>query len=64
MPSVFGPNDRVAQGYTDFSCSLVKIAADDLRAAVDKRYANGRYTPDPLISHDVPCGIDDVLHGR
>jgi len=50
MLSVFDLNDRVARGYTDFSRSFVKIAADDLRTAVDAQYANGRYTPDPLIS--------------
>ena len=47
---VFTLNEDVLEGYRGFSRSFSTIRADDLRETVERAYAEGRFTPEPLVS--------------
>ncbi len=49
MEDVFRFRDQVVSDYSEFSRSFTRIAAGDIRDAVDSEYAAGRYWPEPLI---------------
>ena len=46
---VFALRDSVVDEYKKFSTSFTKIRAEDIRAQVEKIYADERYWPEPLI---------------
>lgn len=47
--NAFQFRDNVISNYEQFSRSFVKIAAGDIRKAVDGEYEKNRYWPEPLI---------------
>lgn len=47
--NAFNFRDQVISSYEQFSRSFVRIAADDIKAAVDSEYGKARYWPEPLI---------------
>ena len=56
-------NELVAE-YERFSRSFTKIRADDIKTAIDRTYASGRFWPEPLIQLNpnfVPGGYVDEL---
>ena len=46
---VFAFRDEIIAEYERFSRSFTRIRAEDIRQAVDKAYADGRFWPAPLI---------------
>nr|WP_315100226.1 DEAD/DEAH box helicase [uncultured Fretibacterium sp.] len=49
MRSVFDLRKDIVKTYADFSKSFSKIAAADIREAVDKEYEKGRYWPEAML---------------
>lgn len=49
MQDVFQLRKRLIEEYGVFSRSFTRIAAADIRDAVDREYQAGRYWPEPLI---------------
>ena len=49
MRSVFDLRKDIVKTYADFSKSFSKIAAADIREAVDKEYEKGRYWPEAIL---------------
>ena len=49
MDNVFNFRDNLINEYSLFSRSFVKVAATDIKNAVESEYANSRYWPDPLV---------------
>jgi Lhr-like helicase len=49
MDNVFQFRDQLIERYGSFSRSFVRIAAPDIRAEVERQYAQGRYWPEPLV---------------
>ena len=62
---VFAFREELVSEYERFSRSFTTILAEDIRQAVDKAYAGGRFWPAPLIQLNpnfVPGGyIDDLV---
>lgn len=46
----FQLDEHVVRSYERFSRSFSKIRADDLRTAIERKYLEGRFWPDPLLS--------------
>jgi Lhr-like helicase len=46
---VFNLRKTIIDGYTGFTRSFTKIAADDIKSFVDQAYTEERFWPDPLI---------------
>ena len=49
MENVFEFRNELIGRYSSFSRSFVRIAAEDIRAEVERQYQIGRYWPEPLI---------------
>ena len=49
MQNVFAFRDRLIEDYRSFSRSFARIAASDIRDAVEEQYRQNRYWPEPLI---------------
>lgn len=49
MDNVFVFRERLVDDYRRFSRSFVRIAASDIQAEVEHKYAQGRYWPEPLV---------------
>jgi superfamily II DNA/RNA helicase len=47
--NAFTFRDQIVRNYENFSRSFVRIAAEDIKRAVDAEYAKNRYWPEPLI---------------
>jgi superfamily II DNA/RNA helicase len=49
MHNVFQFRNALIDDYSSFSRSFTRIAADDIRAQVEREYAKNRYWPEPLL---------------
>lgn len=49
MNNVFDFRDQLIEEYSSFSRSFSRISAQDIKAEVERQYADGRYWPEPLV---------------